>query len=90
MSEFINTFPLYSTIEALRSGSLDLVTYVNTTLDRVDDWNGVIRAILPEPGRRERLVRDAEALLDQYPDPKERPPLFGALLGIKDVFITNG
>ena len=90
MSEFINTFPLYSTIEALRSGSLDLVTYVKTTLDRVDDWNGVIRAILPEPGRRERLVRDAEALLDQYPDPKERPPLFGALLGIKDVFITNG
>ena len=90
MSELIAGAPLHSTVEALRSGSLDLVSHVHALLDRVDAVDGQVRAVLPEPGRRARLVANAEALLARYPDAADRPALFGAVVGLKDIFITDG
>ncbi len=31
----------------------------------------------------------AERLMEQFPDPDSRPPLFGKLLGVKDVFLSG-
>ena len=33
---------------------------------------------------------EAAALLDRYPEPGGRPPLFGTLLGVKDIFSAQG
>ncbi len=75
---------------ALRSGDVELVAHVQTVCDRIDVEDSLIQALLPEPGRRERLTREAEALLARYPDPEERPPLFGLLVGVKDFFRVDG
>src|SRR3954464_1529553 len=49
-----------------------------------------LRAFLPEEGRFERLRREAEALAARWPDPAKPPPLFGVLVGVKDVFHVDG
>lgn len=49
-----------------------------------------LRAFVPEAGRFERLRREAGALLDRHPDPERMPPLFGLLVGVKDIFHVDG
>ena len=75
---------------ALRSGEVDLVAHVLEICDRIDAEDSVIQALLPEPARRERLTREAGVLLDRFPDPAQRPPLFGLLVGVKDFFRVDG
>ena len=75
---------------ALRSGESDLVAHVQEICDRIDAEDSLIQTLLPEPGRRPRLTREAEALLARFPDPAQRPPLFGLLVGVKDFFRVDG
>ena len=75
---------------ALRSGEVDLIAHVEAICERVDTEDPQIQALLPEPGRRERLLREAEALLARFPDPEGRPPLFGLLVGVKDFIRVDG
>ena len=49
-----------------------------------------IKALVPEERRFERLGREAESMLDRYPQANDRPPLFGVLVGVKDVFHVDG
>lgn len=49
-----------------------------------------VLALLAEAGRFERLRGEARALLARYPDPAARPPLFGMLVGVKDIFRADG
>jgi Asp-tRNA(Asn)/Glu-tRNA(Gln) amidotransferase A subunit family amidase len=49
-----------------------------------------LRAFLPEEGRFERLRREERALQARWPDPAERPPLFGLPVGVKDIFHVDG
>jgi aspartyl-tRNA(Asn)/glutamyl-tRNA(Gln) amidotransferase subunit A len=39
---------------------------------------------------RERLLAEAEALPSRFPDPAQRPPLFGVPIGVKDCFDVAG
>ena len=57
---------------------------------RFDEWEGRIHAFVEEPGRFERLRKDARALDERFADPATRPPLFGLLLGVKDIFNVDG
>jgi Asp-tRNA(Asn)/Glu-tRNA(Gln) amidotransferase A subunit family amidase len=50
----------------------------------------LIQAFLPEENRFERLRREAESLSTRYPNAEDRPPLFGVLVGIKDIFHVDG
>ncbi len=75
---------------ALRNGEVDLIAHVEAICDRVDAEDPQIQALLPEQGRRERLLGEAEALLGRFPDPEGRPPLFGLLVGVKDFFRVDG
>jgi Asp-tRNA(Asn)/Glu-tRNA(Gln) amidotransferase A subunit family amidase len=76
--------------EALRSGERPLLEHVESVLATVAEREPRVRALLPEPGRRERLLDEASALLARFPDPDGRPPLFGALVGVKDIFSVDG
>jgi Asp-tRNA(Asn)/Glu-tRNA(Gln) amidotransferase A subunit family amidase len=49
-----------------------------------------VLAFLPEPGRFARLRREAQALLRRYPSVGARPPLFGVLVGVKDIIHVDG
>jgi Asp-tRNA(Asn)/Glu-tRNA(Gln) amidotransferase A subunit family amidase len=74
----------------LRSGELPVREYIETCLARIDAYEPVIKALLPEPGRRERLLAEAAALEARWPDPAERPALYGLLFGAKDIFAADG
>src|SRR5205807_7593851 len=86
----ISPAPLAATAAALRSGQLDLLTYIDEVCNRIDAAEPLIHALLPEQDRRQRLLTEAEALQKRFPEPASRPPLYGILLGVKDIFHVDG
>src|SRR5690606_22954408 len=68
----------------------DVIASVEQALDRLEAVDSQIEAFLLEPNRRERLLREAEALEQRYPDPTNRPPLYGVLVGVKDIYHVDG
>ncbi len=82
--------PLLPTATGLRSGQLDLLAYVDQALARVEAQENDLQALVPEPDRAARLRREALDLQARYPDPASRPPLYGVLLGVKDIFRADG
>jgi len=85
---FIHPVPLVTTAAALRSGQIDLLSYIDEICNHIDAVEPYIHALVPEPDRRGRLLAEVEALQARYPD--SRPPLYGALLGVKDLFRVDG
>lgn len=55
-----------------------------------DQRESQLLAFLPEAGRFERLRREAQFLLDRYASMEARPPLFGVLVGVKDMIHVDG
>lgn len=87
---YLQAAPLAGTVRNLSEGKTDLKDYINAQCDRIDELDGDIEALLPEAGRRERLLKEAETLQTTYPDPENRPLLYGALVGVKDVYHVEG
>ncbi|MCY3682644.1 MAG: amidase [Gemmatimonadetes bacterium] len=85
-SEKTAAHPLAQTVAELRSGQRDLKDYVADCCRRIDEWDGDIRAMLPEANRLQRLLHDAAGLVSSG----EIPPLFGTLVGVKDIFHVEG
>lgn len=90
MSKTIEVLRLGEIAGKLRTGELDLRRHVEELLDRVDRVEERLQALVPEPGRRERLLEEAAALLERFPRPEGRPPLFGVVTGVKDIFRVDG
>jgi Asp-tRNA(Asn)/Glu-tRNA(Gln) amidotransferase A subunit family amidase len=65
----------------------DRIDLAQTRFDAVEPS---IQAFLPEDGRFDRLRREARELSGRYPDSHRRPPLFGLLFGVKDIFHVDG
>ncbi len=82
--------PLSSVSQMLRTGVLPVSRYVAEACDRIEQFDGTVRAMLPEPGRRVRLLAEADALTARYPEPAGRPPLYGALVAVKDIIAVDG
>jgi len=82
--------PLKQLADAVRSGTHSPVDLVHRLCDRIDQIDGVVQSLLPDPKRRERLQYEAEDLLQRYPDPARRPALFGMPVGVKDLFNADG
>lgn len=87
---FTKSVPLAATAEGLRSGQIDLIPHVDEMCDRVAEIDAHVEAMLPDPDRRERLHEEATELQARFPVPADRPPLYGALVAIKDIFHVNG
>lgn len=75
---------------AFRAGELPIANYISQLESLFDSREPEVLAFLPEPNRFERLLKDAGELVKKYPDPKNRPPLFGMTLGVKDIFHVKG
>ncbi|HEX4202875.1 MAG TPA: amidase [Ktedonobacteraceae bacterium] len=90
MQTLTASLPLATTTAELRSGQRDLLEFVHEVCERVDALEPQIQALLAEPGRRARLTAEATGLQQRFPDPAQRPPLYGALLGVKDIFRADG
>ena len=69
-----------------RSGERALDDAISESLARLDEVNPAVRAVLPDPRRRERLAGESAALARTHPYPSRRPPLFGATVLVKDIF----
>lgn len=82
--------PLRAQVAGLRTGTWSLPDHINQVCDRIEAREPDLQALLPEPGRRARLLATAEALAARYPDPSARPRLYGVLVGVKDVFRADG
>lgn len=76
-------------IKSLRTGDLTLPEYLAQVEARFNEREPSTLAFIPEENRFERLHREADELITKYPDIINRPPLFGMLVGVKDIFHVN-
>lgn len=68
----------------------DLHANIEQAKARIAEREPAVQALMPEPGRFERLHRDADAALAMNPDSARRSDLFGWLIGVKDIFHVDG
>ena len=87
---YATPFPLAESSADLRNDEQSLLAHIHAICDRIDWAEPHIHALLPEPYRRARLVEEAVDLIGLFPEPESRPPLFGALVGVKDIFRVDG
>ena len=80
----------FASAGSLRSGETDLLAHIEALCDGIDAEEPLIQAFVPEEARRQRLRDAAQKLLSRFPDPADRPPLFGLLVGVKDIFRVDG
>ena len=77
-------------VEELRAGQLLLPDFLAQVEARFTQHEPSIFAFIPDEKRFDRLYDEAEALVLAYPDLIKRPLMFGALLGVKDIFHVEG
>ena len=76
--------------ERLAAKSLSLVGLVEEICDRIDAAEPAVRALLPEEGRRARMASEALRLEEANKALSGGLPLFGLVLGVKDIFAADG
>lgn len=87
----VGSAPLAPLAAELRTAdAARLAAYVTRLCDRIEAVEPRLRTLLPEPARRDRLRREAEALVARWPDAATRPPLFGVPVGVKDIVAVDG
>jgi Asp-tRNA(Asn)/Glu-tRNA(Gln) amidotransferase A subunit family amidase len=64
--------------------------YVDGVLRLLEQTEPRLSSLIPEEGRADRLRREAESISRTYPVAPARPPLFGVLVGVKDIFRIDG
>lgn len=69
---------------------MDLFAELDEVEARFEQIEPALQAFVPEAGRFERLRREAAGLAARFPDPANRPPLYGTLLGVKDIYHVDG
>ena len=89
MSPAMLSLSLPELADALRKERCSLEEYFEASLERISETEETVAALLPEEGRRERLMAEAERVRRRFPR-GERPPLFGVLVGVKDLFKVEG
>ena len=80
----------YLLIEDMQSGQLPLPDFLAQVEARFMEREPAVLAFIPEENRFARLHQDANTLVLAYPDVITRPLLFGALVGVKDIFHVEG
>jgi Asp-tRNA(Asn)/Glu-tRNA(Gln) amidotransferase A subunit family amidase len=89
MSVRIYDAPLAATAADLRNGVRAPVDYVDELCDRIETTDPELRALVPEPSRRERLREAASSLSNEFASDAP-PPLYGVPVGVKDIVHVDG
>lgn len=84
--KFISECSLSKTISQLQKKELSPEKLIDELCDKLEKWDSKIKTFLPETNRRKRLQQDLKKLYHKFPDPLERPILFGIPIGVKDIF----
>ncbi|MEA1972808.1 MAG: amidase, partial [Candidatus Cloacimonadota bacterium] len=88
--KYISECSLSKIIDEIKSGEITPEELIDDICNKLDKWDDKINAFLPELERRKRLHRDLKDLYLRFPNPKERPILFGIPIGVKDIFRVDG
>ena len=88
--KFVSECSLSEIILLLKNKELTPEKLIDELCDKLDKWDSKINAFLPEPNRRGRLHNDLNVLHHEFPDPQDRPILFGIPIGVKDIFHVDG
>lgn len=75
---------------AFHNGELSAKELISSLQSHFDSREPDVLSFLPETNRFERLQKEADKLAACYPDPENRPPLFGMFAGVKDIFHVDG
>src|SRR3989304_8814473 len=81
---------LLSQTYAFHLGELPINNYISNLQFLFEEREPSVLSFIPEENRFERLGKDAEELVSRFPDSNNRPPLFGMLVGVKDIFHVDG
>ncbi|MEM7353971.1 MAG: amidase, partial [Acidobacteriota bacterium] len=81
---------LLTLLEDLRQGDDHLLSFIDLLEARFSAREVDVRAFVPEPKRFDRLRREARELIERFPEPQDRPSLFGLPIGVKDIFHAQG
>ena len=76
--------------QSFRNGEVSAKELISSLQSLFDSREPDVVSFLPEANRFERLQKEAEELVARYPDSKNRPPLFGMPIGVKDIFHVDG
>ncbi len=79
-----------SIAQSFRNNEISARDLVSSLQSHFDSREPNVLAFIPEENRFERLLKEAEELVKKYPDPSNRPPLFGMTVGVKDIFHVDG
>lgn len=82
--------PLSPLLDGIADGTLSLHTVIDDFCNRIEFVDPVVQALLPEEGRRSRLHAEASILEAGREADAPLPPLYGALVGIKDIIHIDG
>lgn len=75
---------------AFRTGVLPIADYISHIETNFEERELSVLAFVREENRFARLYKEAEALVSRFPERKKRPPLFGMVVGVKDIFHVDG
>ena len=90
-SPLVQPLPLAPFAAELRGMDGDALTArIDALLARAAEVEPAVRALLPEDGRRERLHAEIAEICARWPEPSQRPPLFGVPVGVKDIIAVDG
>ena len=87
---YLNSAPLAATLEGLQQGQHSLSIYLEQMCRRIDTIDPEIHAFLSEANRLGRLRGEVGLLRERFPERIDLPALFGAMVGIKDIFHVDG
>ncbi|MEW6239590.1 MAG: amidase [Chloroflexota bacterium] len=76
--------------QSFREGEITVKDYLSQIENYFSEREPAVLAFIPEEQRFERLYKEAGALVEKFPEPMNRPPLFGRLVGVKDIFHADG
>ncbi len=88
--KYISKCSLSETIFQLRKKELAPEKLIDDLCDKLDKWDSIIKAFLPERDRQKRLHKELKQLYQKFPEQKTRPILFGIPVGVKDIFYVHG
>ncbi len=88
--KYLSECSLSKIIDEMQKGDISSENLIDSLCDKLDKWNDKIKAFLPEKNRRKRLHQDLKELYLKFPNPQERPILFGIPIGVKDIFLVDG